>query len=451
MTASEIEPVATLAKDSSASGEAPDAHAGGAATSSSSDNKDRKESLTPSSSASPDQVDESGLAVGHASLPTDPKAARKAAHSDIFTVFASGAALISDGYQNGSMTMLNPLFVKRYGSNVYSSEVSTRVSNALLVGAVIGQISVGLICDRIGRKAAILLTTALLVVGAIFATGASAINGSTDALFWWLTVARGAVGVGVGGEYPASSVSASEAANEKFGKKQRSAIFIAVTNVVLSFGTPFAVSMFLLFLSATGYSETNEPYDLKRLDITWRLVFGFGALLPCTVFYFRWKMLNSTLYRQGAIRKNVPYWLVIKFYWRRFIGTAGVWFLYDVVAFANGAFSGSVIATVLSNPTLKQTGEYQLLVSTIALPGAILGPIAIGRLGARNQLIIGFVGYIVIGLIVGAAWERLIHIPVLFVILYGLLASFGNFGPGSVCVSYFLSLTRLFLSSCSSC
>lgn len=95
----------------------------------------------------------------------------------------------TDGYQNNLMTMTNPLYAKRYGS-AYSvrlplpsalarsglslialiipfpahvvpkqSDISTRVSNALLVGAILGQISVGAICDRIGRKAAIVTTT----------------------------------------------------------------------------------------------------------------------------------------------------------------------------------------------------------------------------------------------------------------------------------------------------
>lgn len=47
-------------------------------------------------------------------------------------------------------------------------------------------------------------------------------------MFWMLTVARGTVGVGVGGEYPACSTSASESANEKFGRN-RGKIFILAT------------------------------------------------------------------------------------------------------------------------------------------------------------------------------------------------------------------------------
>ncbi|PWN25094.1 MFS general substrate transporter [Jaminaea rosea] len=363
----------------------------------------------------------------------NPKLAHKAKWSDLFTVLAAGAALISDGYQNNLMTLLNPLFATRYGKVEYSSAVSTRVSNSLLVGAILGQVSIGVVCDRVGRKSAIIAATLLLFLGAVFATAATAVNGDVSALFWWFTIARGATGVGLGGEYPTSSASASEASNERYGREKRSTIFILCTNVVLSMGGPLAVSCFLIVLSATSYGNTSSPLDLKRLDITWRVCAGIGAVLPLSVIYFRLKMLNSKLYRQGAIKHNVPYFLFLKRYWRRMIGTTMVWFLYDFVAFSNGAFSGSIIASVLKNPTLKRTAEYQLLLGALALPGAFIGAWLVKLIGTKWQLVTGFTGYIVLGLIIGLAWDKIIDIPVLFVILYALLTSSGNLGPGSIC------------------
>lgn len=137
--------------------------------------------------------------------------------------------------------------------------MSTRVSNALLVGAVLGQVIVGLMCDRMGRKAALVATTLMIVLGATLGTAAHGANGSVQGLFWFLTFARGITGIGVGGEYPASSTSASEAANEKvlknrgpgklipcFRTVRRSSlllsvmalVFIMVTNFVLSVSSP---------------------------------------------------------------------------------------------------------------------------------------------------------------------------------------------------------------------
>lgn len=68
-----------------------------------------------------------------------------------FTIFCAGFALISDGYQNNLLTLINPLFAKLYGKH-YSTSVKTRVSNALLIGAILGQLTVGWICDIFGRK-----------------------------------------------------------------------------------------------------------------------------------------------------------------------------------------------------------------------------------------------------------------------------------------------------------
>jgi MFS family permease len=155
----------------------------------------------------------------------------------------------------------------------------------------------------------------MIVIGGILATAS---NGPTIAgMFWMMTVSRGIVGFGTGGEYPASSTSASEAANEHT-QKYRGPIFILVTNLPLSFGGPFAVMVFLIVLSACH----NSHYST-----VWRVCFAIGCIPPLTVFYFRLKMLNSKLYRRGAIKKRVPYTLVGRYYWKSLIGTCGAWFL----------------------------------------------------------------------------------------------------------------------------
>jgi MFS family permease len=82
------------------------------------------------------------------------------------------------------------------------------------VGDIFGMLIVGVICDRVNRKTALVGTTLVIVVGATLATAAHGAHGSVMGFFWFLTIARGLTGVGVGGEYPASSTSASESADE---------------------------------------------------------------------------------------------------------------------------------------------------------------------------------------------------------------------------------------------
>lgn len=183
------------------------------------------------------------------------------------------------------------------------------------------------------------------------------------------------------------------------------------------------MSVFLIVLSAAGGNH---------LETVWRVCFGIGILLPLTVFFFRLRMLSSKLYRKGAIKSRVPYWLVAKRYWRTLIGTCGAWFLYDFVTFPNGVFSGTIISSVIHDGDIKKTAEWQLLLGAISLPGVVVGAWLCNRLGRRNTMILGFSGYLVFGLIIGLAYNKITKIIPLFIIFYGLMQSFGNLGPGNM-------------------
>lgn len=47
-------------------------------------------------------------------------------------------------------------------------------------------------------------------------------------------------------------------------------------------------------------------------------------------------------------------------------------------------------------------------------------------------MMLGFGGYLVFGLIVGCAYDKVVKIVPLFVVLYGLMLSSGNLGPGDM-------------------
>ena len=344
---------------------------------------------------------------------------KKKTVSDIFTIICCGVALMSDGYQNNLMTMLNPLFKKMY-PEVYTSALSTRVSNSLLVGKIIGQVSIGLTCDYFGRKKAIIATTALIVVGAALA--AAAHGKTTLGMFWMFLVCRGAIGVGVGGEYSACSSASSESANE--ASKKRGGVFVMVTNLPLSLGGPIALSIFLIV-----FSICTE----KHLNTTWRVCTGLGCAWPLIIFWFRYKMAASILYKKSKIKKNVPYLLVFKYYWRRLLGTCGCWFIYDFVTFPNGIFSSTILSGVLGaeKSNLKKLAEWTLLLSWLSIPGVLVGAATVDKLGRKYSLIIGFSGYLVIGLVIGCAYDKLSIHNGAFIFFFGLFNCFGNFGPGN--------------------
>ena len=103
----------------------------------------------------------------------------------------------------------------------------------------------------------------------------AASHGKTvNGMFWMLTIFRGVTGFGIGAEYPSSSVTASEAANESV--KRRGGAFILATNLPLSFGGPFALCIFLIVRRICG----------NHLDAIWRTMFAIGCFGHYQCFIF---------------------------------------------------------------------------------------------------------------------------------------------------------------------
>ena len=67
---------------------------------------------------------------------------------DIFVIVCAGFALISDGYQNNVMSMLNAVFGILYPKE-YTASMKTNVSNASLIATIFGQVTIGLTADFI--------------------------------------------------------------------------------------------------------------------------------------------------------------------------------------------------------------------------------------------------------------------------------------------------------------
>ena len=178
------------------------------------------------------------------------------------------------------------------------------------------------------------------------------------------------------------------------------------------FGGPLACSVFLIVLSIAGENH---------LHTVWRVCFGVGILLPLTVLVFRLRMLSSKLYQKGAIKSNHPHprmtyrfslihatlfresailpgsqvlleitnwhlWCMVGLIAACVLILKLLRFLYDFVTFPNGVFSGTIISSVIHDNDIKKTAEWQLLLSSIALPGVFIGALLCNPLGRRNTV-----------------------------------------------------------------
>ncbi|OAA75087.1 Major facilitator superfamily domain, general substrate transporter [Akanthomyces lecanii RCEF 1005] len=339
--------------------------------------------------------------------------------SSIAMVLVAGAALFSDGYNAQVVGQMNPVLSALYPDD-YTKKIKTSMSNAFLIGEVFGMLFFGWAIDRLGRRTGIFWATFFLVLGIVLATAA---HGATrNGMFWMMIIGRGVAGFGAGGEYPTCATSTSEAADENAQVRRRRGMLTAVaTDFSIDLGFVFAGIIVLIVLAA---------YSYKPSDGLWRVCFGIGLVLPVALLFVRLRLVNSTQYKKHAMKKQIPYLLVIKRYWKPMIGTSMAWFVYDFVTYPFGLFGSTILATLNPSDSLMQTVGYGTVLNCFYLPGCLLGGYLMDKIGRKQTMTLGFVLWSLMGFIIGGALNPLKTVFPLFVIMYGIFNAVAEMGPG---------------------
>ncbi|KAF5122303.1 Glycerophosphoinositol permease 1 [Metarhizium anisopliae] len=339
--------------------------------------------------------------------------------SSVLMVLVGGLALFSDGYNAQIVGYMNTVLAKLYPDE-YTKDVKTRVSNAFLIGEVFGMLFFGWAIDKLGRRNGIFWATFFLVLGLVLSTAA---HGTTvGGMFWMMIIGRGVAGFGAGGEYPTCATSAAEAADETLSVRRRRGILTAVaTDFSIDMGFVIAGIVALIVLAAYSWSVG---------DGVWRVSFGLGILLPVALLFFRLRLINSTQYQKHAMKQHIPYWLVIKRYWKPMLGTSLAWFMYDFVTYPFGIFGSTVIATLNPNDTLMENIGYGTVLNLFYIPGTLIGGLLMDKIGRKQTMTLGFVLWSILGFVIGGALHHILPIFPLFVVLYGIFNTLGEMGPG---------------------
>ncbi|POS69629.1 major facilitator superfamily transporter [Diaporthe helianthi] len=342
-------------------------------------------------------------------------------------VLFSGLAIGSDGYNAAVIGNVELLLAVLY-PEALTDAIYDRLSNAFLIGMILGMLLFGVVVDQLGRKTGAVATTTLLVLGIVLSAAAS--GASPTGMFWMLIVARGVAGVGAGGEYPVSGAGAAEATDESNQyRKHRGFMFAMLADLSSSLVYVWGGLVPLLLLLCVGQ-------EVEKYDIVWRTSFALGLVPPLVIFWFRLKMAVSTAYRKSALRKQpTPYLLAIKRYHRPLIGCATTWFLYNWISIPFGIFSSTIISRVIGDdPNLARVFGWGTVINCFYIPGPFIGGYLSDRIGRRKTMALGFSLQAAMGFILGGAIFPIQNIFPLFVVLYGVFLTLGEVGPGSTVV-----------------
>jgi MFS family permease len=248
-------------------------------------------------------------------------------------------------------TMLKTIYKKQYTS----SHAQSNVSSIAFAGTVVGQLFFGYLSDHWSRKNSLLVSTIILIIFAALGAGSYGAHGSTQGLFAALTAYRFLLGIGIGGEYPAGSVSCAEATGE-LKKGHRNRWFIFSTNFAIDAG--FVVAALVPMILVLIFTENH-------LRAAWRVSLGLGVIPPLSLLWLRVKLKEPEQYNRQKMNKY-PIWLIVKFYWFRLIVVSLIWFIYDFSAYSFGIYSSAWLALILpkSAPLWKSFGWFVTFVNT---------------------------------------------------------------------------------------
>ena len=183
----------------------------------------------------------------------------------------AAASNLSTAYNLVVINIVHVIVQNQYCGGAKCKGAVNLASTAVLVGAIIGQLTFGYIGDCLGRSAALQLTMALSILGAgvsAFAVPLSPDNPSS--IFYFLALTRFVLGVGVGGVYPLSATIAAESASSA-AERGRTASLVFSMQGIANLAVP---SLALLLVQLPG----GNPEHTSDLGLSWRLMLGLGAL-----------------------------------------------------------------------------------------------------------------------------------------------------------------------------
>ncbi|KLU93038.1 hypothetical protein MAPG_11979 [Magnaporthiopsis poae ATCC 64411] len=360
------------------------------------------------------------------------------------------------------------------------SAVNQSLKAATSAGIVIGQVLFGWLADVYGRRRMYGIELGIILLATLncaLANPSQSIT-STGILVFWRVV----MGVGIGGDYPLSSVITSEFAPTRWRGAMVAAVFsmqgigqLTAAIVALIVVVAFKGS----FVNVTDLARCGADCQIAA-DRSWRLIVGVGAVPACFALYYRITIPETPRYtfdvaqdiekadadikaymasksngdvdsveQARAKQLMAPSFAIPSASWpdvwsyfsqwknaKVLIGTTMSWFFLDLAFYGLGLNNSIVLHSIgySRGPTLYDmlyNNAVGLIILACAgsLPGYWTSVLTIDTLGRKPIQIMGFVVLTILFCVLGFSHKNLNEASTLG--LYVVAQFFFNFGPNT--------------------
>lgn len=213
----------------------------------------------------------------------------------IRAICVAGVGFLTDSYDIFAINLGVSMIEFVYWKGKMPSSTSTLIKVSTSVGTVLGQFGFGVLADVVGRKK--IYGTELIVM--IAATVLQCTLGHSPAVNFVAVFVfyRIIMGIGIGGDYPLSSIITSEFSTTKWRGAIMGAVFANQ-----AFGQ-IAAGIIALILVAAYKSKlehftgaTCDAECIRACDQMWRVLIGMGCVPGCVALYFRLTIPESPRY-----------------------------------------------------------------------------------------------------------------------------------------------------------
>lgn len=401
-------------------------------------------------------------------------------------IVVAGVGFFTDAYDIFAIGLITAMLgvVYWHDAKTNPGKIPTNSDTAIKVatsgGTVIGQFGFGYLADRVGRKKMYGLELILI----IFATLAQSLSSDSPSMsivgvliFW-----RVLMGIGIGGDYPLSSIITSEFATTKWRGAMMGSVFamqgigqFAAGLIALIVTAGFKESL----LTAKTVAQCDGVCGLA-VDKMWRVIIGMGAVPGCIALYYRLTIPETPRYTfdvsrdivQGgsdikaymankphgnpdevahaqSVRDDAAVLEVPKASWSDFmghfgqwkyakvlIGTAGSWFFLDIAFYGLGLNSPVILSEIgysggsnVYEIFYRTAVGNMIIVCAGAIPGYWVTVALVDRVGRKPIQLMGFVLLTIIFCIMGFGYHAIGTKGLLA--CYVLAQFFFNFGPNA--------------------